>query len=90
MSTPKSAPKKFDFDPPMQDDILKICIQDNLFAEAATHWVKPGYFSSDEQAWMSSFLNDFNVNHGMTPTVSEAKQGLRDAVARGAVKPSKA
>jgi len=82
--------KKFEFDPPMQDDILKLCISSPLFAEASTHWVKPDSFGTAEQVWFSNTINEFTIKYGMPPTVGEVKQTLRLAVQQSEVKATKA
>ena len=77
---------KFDFDPPMQDDILRMMSKEMRFTEASSRWIKPAYFVGLERMWLSSYITRFYEEYSLAPTKSEVRQGLRDAIRTGSVR----
>lgn len=90
MTDQASPNEKFEFDPPMQDDVLRLIVKNQSVAEAASHWVKPHYFVDPTREWLANSALDFLSTFGMPPTVSEARQMLRVALTAGDVKSEKA
>lgn len=72
---------KFEFDPPMQDDLLRLMVRDASLAEAAGHWVQPNYFAGKDREWLAKSVLDFAETFGMPPNSSEVRQMLRVSVA---------
>jgi len=67
---------EYNFDIEVQEDILRLMAQDNDFISAASHWVKPEYFTDDTLRKTASFLLSFHEKYQMAPTLGQSKTEL--------------